>query len=160
MADNTFGDVIRDSHPVSSVRSRDEVVKAYREAGLGGERYGVVCRRCYKRICLQGWFFAMDNAPTYCLCRENYNGDENVDNITTVLETHGIDPRRAGQLQVRVKMTEATKKKQPTKKNMKKPIKEEEIDDDKLDQLVTRSERTEPTFAQLLASRAKPRPQT
>lgn len=153
MADNTFGDVIRDSHPVSSVRSRDEVVKAYREAGLGGERYGVVCRRCYKRICLQGWFFAMDNAPTYCLCRENYNGDENVDNIETVLETHGIDPRRATKLQVRVKMTEATKKK-------KKVIKEEEIDNDKLDQLVTRSERTEPTFAQLLASRAKPRPQT
>lgn len=94
---------------------RDEVVEDYREKGMGRERYGVVCgiedpetrERCMKRICLQGWAFAVDNAPTYCLHRENYDGSEDAEDITRVLQTHGLEWRP---LTTRVKMREATDK--------------------------------------------------
>lgn len=91
---------------------RDEVVMAYRAAGMGKERYGVVCpnKDCYKRICLQGWSFANENPEEYCLCRENYV--DNVEDITSVLKEHGLPWRP---LKTKVKMKEATRKKRKKK---------------------------------------------
>lgn len=95
---------------VQSSEERDAVVAAYRQAGLGGERYGVVCGiideenplRCNKRICPQGWAAAMKfnselnsegkvkTVGLYCLHRENYDGTEPADDITSILNTHGL----------------------------------------------------------------------
>lgn len=88
---------------------RDEVVAGYRAAGLGGERYGVVCPNegCHKRICLQGWATAMANPKQFCLCRENYNGEQPAESIVTVLAEHGLPPRN---LRVKVDMTEGPRK--------------------------------------------------
>lgn len=104
---------------------RDKVVADYRAAKMGGERYGVVCGiinpetgdRCMKRICLQGWSFAVDNSGEYCLHRENYDGEAGeVDNITSVLAEHGLPWRP---LMTKVQMTEATSKKKKRKKAKK-----------------------------------------
>lgn len=91
---------------VQSNAERDAVVAAYKEAGLGGERYGVVCpiideetgQRCNKRICPQGWVAArnFNDAMTkeigkYCMHRENY--DEEHEDITDILGQHGLEWR-------------------------------------------------------------------
>lgn len=97
---------------VQSREERDAIVAAYKEAGLGGERYGVVCpiideetgRRCNRRICPQGWAAAMQfnaelnkgttpKAGLYCLHRENYDGSEQAEDITSILNTHGLEWR-------------------------------------------------------------------
>lgn len=100
---------------VQSNEERDAIVAAYKEAGLGGERYGVVCglideethERCMKRICPQGWAAALKfnaelnqegkvktRAGLYCLHRENYDGTEPADDIGTILNTHGLPWRQ------------------------------------------------------------------
>lgn len=96
---------------------RDIVVQQYKEAGLGGERYGVVCpnKECYKRICLQGLAFAMEYPEKYCLCHENY---EDAPNITKVLNEHGLPWRP---LMIKVDMKEATVKKGKKSGNSSKP---------------------------------------
>lgn len=107
---------------------RDEVVAAYKEAGLGGERYGAVCpvfldeertERCNKRICPQGWAFAnsFENAGKYCLHRENYDGTEEYLDITKILEHHGL-PWRPLRTLTRMRENKPNKKK-GTKKNVK-----------------------------------------
>lgn len=89
---------------------RDEVVAAYKAAGLGGERYGVVCPNCLKRICLQGFMWALENADNFCLCKENYSIAEDL-SICEVLETHGLSWTRAMNLKPQANMHEATVKK-------------------------------------------------
>lgn len=128
---------MNDIEIVQSNEERDAIVAAYREAGLGGERYGVVCglideetyERCMRRICPQGWAAAIQfntdlnregkvsKAGLYCLHRENYDGTEPADDITTILNTHGLPWRPLRTLR---KMREnKPNKKKGTKKNVK-----------------------------------------
>lgn len=106
---------------------RDAIVAARQEAGLGKERYGVVCgiqdpetrERCNKRICAQGWGFAMAAPETYCLHRENYDGTEPAEDITSILEQHGL-PWRPLKTKVNMKAaTDKSKKRKKGKKNVK-----------------------------------------
>lgn len=104
---------------------RDKVVAERKAAGMGSERYGVVCgiidpetkERCMKRICPQGWQFAIiEGQGKYCPHGENYEYEVHED-ITDILEQHGLPWRP---LKTRVKMHEATdknKKKRKKKQN-------------------------------------------
>lgn len=107
---------------------RDKVVALRHEAGMGGERYGVVCgiqdpetrERCNKRICPQGWGFAMAAPERYCLHRENYTGETvPVEDITSILKEHGLPWRP---LKTKVNMKEATDKTKKRKKKVKKNV--------------------------------------
>lgn len=121
---------------VQTNEERDAVVAAYKEAGLGGERYGVVCglvdpetgQRCMKRICPQGWAAAMkfnaelntegkvSKAGLYCLHRENYDGTEPADDIASILNAHGLPWRPLRTLR---KMRENKPNKKKGKNNAK-----------------------------------------
>jgi len=96
---------------------RDQVVAEYKEAGLGGERYGVVCpiKDCGKRIAPQGFDWAIANPASYCLHIEEYG-----ETIIDILEVHGLAPRN---LQTKVNMKEATIHKEKTDEKPKRKAK-------------------------------------
>lgn len=103
------------------ISERKQVVQTYREAGLGGERYGVVCPKCLKRICLQGIWFAREPEYTgkYCLCEENYT-EESAITIGDVMYEHGLPPEYGYTLNPQPNMTEGGRK--PKRNNTKKKI--------------------------------------
>jgi hypothetical protein len=90
-------------------KKRDQVIAAYNEAGLGRERYGVVCPNCKKRIAPQGIHTAMKYPDNYCQCTEQYNYEQHED-IYQILEQHGLDPTIGNRLKPQPFMHEATNK--------------------------------------------------
>lgn len=92
--------------------NRLKLVQEYKDAGMGGQRYGVVCpnKDCHKRICPQGIFRAQLHPDRYCQCPEQYEIDSH-ESIYDILEHHGLDPAIGMTLNVQPNMHEATKKK-------------------------------------------------
>jgi hypothetical protein len=114
---------------------RDKVVMERQQAGLGKERYGVVCgiidpetrERCNKRICPQGRGFALANPGTYCLHDENYNPDTHED-ITVILGEHGLTWRPLKTKTSMKEATDKTKKRKRKKRNGKLQVTEHGTD--------------------------------
>lgn len=95
---------------------RSEVVQEYREAGMGGERYGVSCPRCWLRICPQGYEDAKLHPDRFCQCEDMYQNEH--EDIFSILERHGLPSGRGYLLRPVTNMSEATRKgKKPSKKS-------------------------------------------